>query len=118
MAILRGVCWLEVHGKLHTSKLTHGVTYQVAFLIMVEETAYGFQVPVNFRLTLPNGSKQEHREEHLSQKPKQEWLRIPIGEFKTSPENQGEIEFSLYEFEGGNQKKGLVIKAVSIEPKM
>ncbi|KAJ8446586.1 hypothetical protein Cgig2_019739 [Carnegiea gigantea] len=117
VAILRSVHWLEVHGRLHTSKLTPGITYQVAFLIMVEDTAYGFQVPVNFKLTLSNGSKQEHKE-HLSQIPKEEWLRIPIGEFKTSPENEGEIDFSLYEFECGNQKKGLVIKGVSIEPKM
>lgn len=117
VAVLRNVTWLEVHGKLHTSNLTPGITYQVAYIIMVEETAFGLRVPVNFRLTLPNGTKKEHKE-NLTHKPREEWVRIPIGEFKASPENLGEIECSLYEFQGGNWKKGLVIQGVIIEPLM
>ncbi|KNA08366.1 hypothetical protein SOVF_163150 [Spinacia oleracea] len=117
IAQLRNVAWLEVHGRLHTTHLTPGVTYQVAFLIMLEYASYGWDVPVNFRLTLPNGNKQEHKE-NFNEKPKGEWLRIPAGEFKvSSPENVGEIEFSLYEYDGGSWKKGLIVKSAIIEPK-
>lgn len=117
VAELRNVSWLEVHGRFHTENLSPGVTYKVTYLIKLEETAYGWHVPVNFRLTLPNGSKQEHKE-NLKDKPLiGEWIRVPVGEFKASQENYGEIEFSLYEHEGGNWKKGLVIKGVSIVPK-
>ncbi|KMS96714.1 hypothetical protein BVRB_8g200190 [Beta vulgaris subsp. vulgaris] len=116
VAQLRNVAWLEVHGRFHTKNLSPGVTYQVAFSIMLEYTCYGWELPVNFRLTLPNGSKQEHKE-NFKEKPKGEWLRIPVGEFKASPENVGEIEFSLYEYQGGSWKKGLVIKSAIIEPK-
>lgn len=116
VAQLRQVAWLEVHGRLHATLLSPGVTYQVAFVIMLEYSSYGWEVPVNFRLTLPNGSKQQHKE-NLKEKPKGEWLRIPVGEFKASPENVGEIEFSLYEYDGGSWKKGLIVKSAIIEPK-
>ncbi|KAJ8446587.1 hypothetical protein Cgig2_019740 [Carnegiea gigantea] len=117
VAVLKNVCWLEMHGRFHTTNLTPGVKYEVAYLIKLEDSSTGWQVPVNFRLTLPNGSKQE-RKENLNRRPREEWIRIPIGEFETSMENQGEIEFSLHECEGGKWRKGLVIKGVAIEPKM
>ncbi|XP_057545102.1 protein PHLOEM PROTEIN 2-LIKE A1-like [Amaranthus tricolor] len=116
VAQLRNVAWLEVHGRFNTTYLTPGVTYQVTFLIMLEFTSYGWEVPINFRLTLPNGTKQEHKE-HLQEKPKGEWLRIPVGQFRASPENIGEMEFSLYEYEGGSWKKGLILKSAIIEPR-
>lgn len=117
VAVLKNVCWLEMHGRFHTTNLTPGVKYEVAYLIKLEDSSSGWQVPVNFRLTLPNGSKQE-RKENLNRRPREDWIRLPVGEFETSMENQGEIEFSLHECEGGNWKKGLVIKGVAIEPKM
>lgn len=117
VAVLRNVCWLEVNGRLHTMNLTPGVKYEVAYLIKLEDSSYGWTVPVNFRLTLPNGTKREHKE-RLNQIPREEWIRIPIQEFEAPAENHGEIEFSLYEYEGGSWKKGLVIKGVTIEPKI
>ncbi|XP_075673968.1 lectin-like [Castanea sativa] len=116
VAELLNVCWLEVGGKFETKKLSPGNLYEVAFEIMLKNPSYGWEVPVNVRLTLPDGNKQEHKE-NLMKKPRGEWIEIPVGEFVTSPENTGEIEFSIYEYEGGKWKRGLVIKGVAIRPK-
>jgi hypothetical protein len=122
-AELLNVCWLEVHGKFETAKLSAGTTYEVAFVIMLkdpaygwEDPAYGWEDPVNVRLILPDRNKQE-RKENLMKKPRGEWIEIPVGEFVASPEMAGEIEFSIYEY-GGKWKRGLVIKGVAIRPKV
>ncbi|KAL5538914.1 hypothetical protein UlMin_045777 [Ulmus minor] len=115
-AELLNVCWLEIHGKFETTKLSPGTSYEVVFVVMLKDPAYGWDVPVNVRLVLPDGSKQEHKV-NLMEKPRGQWINIPAGEFRTSPEKPGEIEFSIYEYEGGIWKKGLVIKGVKIQPK-
>ncbi|KAK4493422.1 hypothetical protein RD792_017676 [Penstemon davidsonii] len=116
VAELLNVCWLEVHGRFEISNLTPGIKYEVVFIVKLKDPAYGWEVPVNLRLTLPDGTKQEHKES-LIEKPREKWVEIPAGEFKASAEKFGEIEFSLYEYEGGKWKKGLLIKGVSIKPK-
>ncbi len=116
VAELLNVCWLEVHGKFETTKLSPGTLYEVAFEIMLKDPAYGWEVPVNVRLILPDGNKQEHKE-NLMKKPRGQWIEIPVGEFVTSQEKTGEIEFSIYEYEGGMWKRGLLIKGVAIRPK-
>lgn len=113
---LRNVCWLEVHGKFEASMLSPGVLYEFAFVVMLKDPAYGWEVPVNLRLTFPDGSKQEHKQ-NLMEKPRGQWIEIGVGEFMASQEKLGEIDFSLYEYEGGKWKKGLVIKGVAIRPK-
>ncbi|PON45572.1 Phloem protein [Parasponia andersonii] len=117
VAELMNVCWLEVHGKLDTTKLSPGTLYEVAFVVMVKHPAYGWDTtPVNVALCLPDGSKQE-RNIDLSQQPMNQWVEIVAGKFRTSPEKLGEIQFSMYEYHGGKWKKGLVIKGVAIQPR-
>lgn len=116
VAELLNVCWLEVHGKFEASMLSPGVLYEFVFEVMLRDPAYGWEVPVNLRLTLPDGSKQEHKE-NLMEKPRGSWIEIVIGEFMASHDKGGEIECSLYEYQGGKWKKGLVIKGVAIRPK-
>lgn len=83
---------------------------------MLKNPAYGWEVPTNLRLTLPDGSKQE-RKENLAEKQRGSWIDILAGEFTTPTQNcHGEIEFSMYEY-GGHWKKGLVVKGVLIRPK-
>ncbi|XP_054777146.1 protein PHLOEM PROTEIN 2-LIKE A1-like [Prosopis cineraria] len=116
-AELRRVCWLEVHGRLDTRKLTPGVMYAVSFHVMLKDPAQGWEVPVNVRLVLPGGKKQEHKENLIS-KARVKWIEIPVGQFvaPVHDDEGGEMEFSLYEIEGGAWKQGLVIKGVSIKP--
>ncbi|KAL8107553.1 lectin-like [Apium graveolens] len=116
VAEMLNVCWLEVHGKLEASMLSPGVLYEFVFEVMLRDPAYGWEVPVNLRLTRPDGSKQEHKE-NLMEKPRGRWIEIVIGEFMASQEKSGEIECSLYEYQGGKWKKGLLVKGVAVRPK-
>ncbi|CAA0832234.1 Protein PHLOEM PROTEIN 2-LIKE A1 [Striga hermonthica] len=116
VAELLDVCWLELHGKFELSNLSPETIYEIVFVLKLKDPAYGWELPVNVRLTLPDGSKQEHKE-NLLEKPRGKWLEITAGEFRSSPEKLGEIEFSIYEYEGGIWKRGLLVKGVSIRPK-
>lgn len=116
IAELRNVCWLEIHGKFESSMLSPGILYEFTFVVMLKDPAYGWEVPVKFRLTLPDGSKQEDKQ-NLMEKMRGQWVEMVVGEFIASEGKNGEIEFSMYEYEGGKWKKGLVVKGVAIRPK-
>ncbi|TKY45306.1 PHLOEM PROTEIN 2 A1 [Spatholobus suberectus] len=117
LAQLKRVCWLEVHGKFDTRKLSPGILYQVSFIVMLKDWADdGWEIPINVRLVLPGGQKQEHKE-NLMEKSKESWIHIPVGEFVASEKDVGEMEFSMYEYEAGMWKTGLVIQGVAIKPK-
>ncbi|XP_057510722.1 protein PHLOEM PROTEIN 2-LIKE A1-like [Actinidia eriantha] len=116
VAELLNVCWLDIDGKFEGVNLSPGILYEVVFVVMLKDPSYGWEVPVNLRLILPDGNTQQH-EENLMQKPRGQWIEIPAGEFSTSPEKIGDIQFSLYEYKGGKWKRGLVVKGVAIRPK-
>lgn len=115
MASLQDVCWLEIIGKFEVSYLTPGVMYVVAFIVMMNDGAYGWSTPVKLRLKLPDGSVQQH-EESMEEKPRGESLTLQVGEFTTKAE-QGEMEISLFEYEDGSWKRGLTVMGVIIRPK-
>lgn len=117
MAELKRVCWLEVHGKFDTRKLSPGILYQVSFIIMLKDPAQGWELPVNVRLVLPGGKKQQHKE-NLMEKLRARWIEVPVGEFVVSEKDGGEMEISMFEYEGGMWKQGLVIKGIAIKPKI
>ncbi|CAN6545806.1 unnamed protein product [Malus baccata var. baccata] len=50
------------------------------------------------------------------QKQRGKWVEIPAGEFRASPEQYGNMIFSLHQL-GEQWKKGLVIKGAEIRPK-
>ncbi|KAG5038687.1 hypothetical protein JHK82_019512 [Glycine max] len=116
LAKLKRVCWLEVHGKFDTRKLSLGILYQVSFLIMLEESSQGWEVPINVRFVLPGGKRQQHKV-NLNEKLRESWMEILVGEFVASEKDAGEMEISMYEYEGGMWKTGLVIQGVVIKPK-
>ncbi|KAL5545321.1 hypothetical protein UlMin_009105 [Ulmus minor] len=115
-AELLNVCWLSFSGKFEQKNLTPKTLYEVACVVMLKHSGSGWYVPVTVRLDLPDGSKQERRV-NMIEKPRDQWINIPFGEFQTSPEIPGEIVFYFHGFEGGNWKSGLLIKGVKIEPK-
>ncbi|KAI5325225.1 hypothetical protein L3X38_034299 [Prunus dulcis] len=53
---------------------------------------------------------------NLTDKAREQWIEIPVGNFIASPQKPGDIEFSLYEYDG-RWKSGLVIKGVVVRPK-
>ncbi|CAN6689277.1 unnamed protein product [Malus baccata var. baccata] len=48
----------DLHGKFETAKLSPATLYEVVFVVKLNAANYGWGVPVNFRLTLPHGTKQ------------------------------------------------------------
>lgn len=116
VAELLDVCWLEIYGKFNTKMLSPGILYEVVFVVKLKDPAYGWGVPVNVSLVLPNGYKHEHKEK-LQTKPREQWIEVPVCEFITSPENVGEIQIGMNEYDAGEWKRGLVIKGISIRPK-
>ena len=116
VAELLDVCWLEIYGKFNTKMLSPGILYEVVFVVKLKDPAYGWAVPVNVSLLLPNGYKHEHKEK-LQTKPRERWIEVRVYEYITSPENVGEIQIGMNEYDGGEWKRGLVIKGISIRPK-
>uniref|UniRef100_A0ACD5VB79 Uncharacterized protein n=1 Tax=Avena sativa TaxID=4498 RepID=A0ACD5VB79_AVESA len=115
-AALRNVCWLEIIGRQELSHLTPGVTYEAVLEAMLTDPAYGWSTPVNLRLKLPDGTTQEHKES-LEGKPRGQWLRLKVGEVTPRKGQSGEAEVSLFEYEGGQWKRGLLVKGIKIVPK-
>ncbi|XP_058106875.1 protein PHLOEM PROTEIN 2-LIKE A1-like [Magnolia sinica] len=115
VANLLNVCWLEVDGIFETSNLSPNTGYEVAFVVMVEDPAYGWEVPVTLKLACPDGSVQE-RKERLKERPRGQWMELNAGEFQTSVDKGGQIQFTLLDYHS-QWKKGLVVKGAVIRPK-
>ncbi|ONH90018.1 hypothetical protein PRUPE_8G030100 [Prunus persica] len=117
-AELLNVCWLEVRGKLATTDLSPGTLYEVVFVVKMKTEADGWDAPVNFKFTSPDGALTRNttfKLREILKDSKDQWKDIPFGEFK-APENPRNIEFSLYEY-SRIWKSGLVIKGVAVRPK-
>lgn len=74
------------------------------------------QNPVILKLELPNGT-QIQRKESFKNKPKYQWIEIPVAEFRVKEdEEQGEMEFSMAGTSDFHTEEGVVIIGVVIEP--
>ncbi|EXC24754.1 hypothetical protein L484_018468 [Morus notabilis] len=117
MAELINVCWLEVHGNFDTTKLSHETLYEVSFVVKLKSNASGWNNPMNVELTLPDGSKHVNKVD-MSKKPREQWLEIPAGKFRTFPGNYGELKFHMGEHDDRYWESGLIVMGVQILPKM
>lgn len=89
--------------------------YEVVFVVMMTELGHEWAKPVNLRLKLPDGTVARH-EVCLLEMPKGQWTELKVGEFMVGIGSAGEMEFSLYEYEEGQWKQGLVIRGAIIRP--
>ena len=105
-----------MEGKFDTTKLSPGIRYEVVFVVMLKATGYGWEIPVNVTLTLPDGNKHE-RKVNFMEKAIGQWIEIPVGEFRVLAGKLGDIEYVIHQSEGGKWKRGLLIKGVTIRPK-
>ncbi|KAF4361846.1 uncharacterized protein PHLOEM PROTEIN 2-LIKE A4 [Cannabis sativa] len=116
VARLKQVCWLEVNGKFEMRKLSPVTLYEVAFVVMMDDSANGWSFPVNISLSLPDGTNQQHNQD-MTKLPTNQWTHITAGKFKTSHHNDqfGEdIHFSMHNYDSP-WKAGLSIKGVLIQ---
>ncbi|MDR5387532.1 hypothetical protein RHP06_25615, partial [Salmonella enterica subsp. enterica serovar Typhimurium] len=84
VAELIEVCWLEIDGKYAADKLVGGKKYRVDFVVELKDNLV-MNGPVTLKLTRPDGSSEEHKED-LEKKPKNEWIRLKVGEFRNGLE--------------------------------
>lgn len=113
VAELLKVCWLEVHGSLQMSHLIPGHKYDVMFVIMMKD-ASGFEPKATFKLELPDGEVKQQKMSLKALKSK-EWVMVKAGDF-VQAKGEGEIKFSMLDYEELNWKKGLIIGGVLIKP--
>ncbi|KAL5540589.1 hypothetical protein UlMin_043538 [Ulmus minor] len=63
---------------------------------------------------------QAEREEDADDYPKERsdgWLEVELGEFSCNAGQEGELEMSALEINGGNWKSGLIVQGIEIRPK-
>ncbi|KAJ0081264.1 hypothetical protein Patl1_11847 [Pistacia atlantica] len=115
VAKLVKVCWLDVSKKFPSKNLTPKHNYGVWFVLMKLNECEGFQNhPVNLKLTLPNQTPMEHKQD-LSILPENKWSYVPVGVFSTNYGMTGDMEISMYEH-GSQWKKGIVVNKIIICP--
>ena len=116
IAELLDVCWLEIHARFEVSHLTPDMIYEVAFLVKVKNSAYGWWAPVNLQLMDAEGNVQMRREK-LADKPREERLELKVGELRIEAGTKGEAQASFFEYEDGAWKSGLILEGLKISPK-
>nr|AWL54300.1 phloem protein 2-15 [Boehmeria nivea] len=118
VAELFKVSWLEVRGGFDTKKLSDDTSYEVSFVIKMMDESFGWHCyPVNFILNLPDGSRHESKVDFSTLRPREQWVEIPVGKFRTSPTIHGDMVITMCEM-CQLWKKGLVFKGVKIQPKI
>ncbi|OMP01888.1 Phloem protein 2-like protein [Corchorus capsularis] len=101
------------------SDLSSETLYEVVYDVRLSEGASGWELPINLRLSLPNGTVKE-RQISLFQKPRGEWIELNVGKFRTGKKGESsetqEVCFDLYEH-GSHWKHGLVVRSAILRPK-
>ncbi|XP_024011106.1 uncharacterized protein PHLOEM PROTEIN 2-LIKE A7 [Eutrema salsugineum] len=118
VAILNEVYWLDIRGTFYTSKLTPETKYEVVFVVKLEETASGWEEPVNLSLKLVMRDKSEVLQEQtlcLEDYICDEWVDIRVGDFVAPPEDAlVKLVFIMNQYDDTVRKTGLVVKGVAI----
>ncbi|PPS04671.1 hypothetical protein GOBAR_AA15988 [Gossypium barbadense] len=134
VAELRLVCWFEIRGRISISMLSP-MTYYKAYLVYRVRNIYGFQFyPAQLSVGVV-GTEGSRRAAYLEperdripidrqpipndvQFPKARvdgWLEVEMGEFfNEGCVDDGELEMSALEIQGGNEKGGLILQGIEI----
>ncbi|XP_031389174.1 uncharacterized protein PHLOEM PROTEIN 2-LIKE A4-like isoform X2 [Punica granatum] len=103
------VRWLEARTRFSTVNLQQSATYNVYFVVKVKEQKM-LNVPLNVKLVLPDGSKQETQRSVSSL---DKWERLLVGTFRTAYNTIGMLDISLQQVDD-KWKERIVIKCVEI----
>lgn len=103
---------LDVGGRINIGDLSPNATYAIACIIRFDDN----QVHVQSTLFLPNRIIQTHKRT-LRDRPKNEWIQVPVGEFERPSNYEGVAEFSLHLQWERPSKVGFEIRGAIIEPK-
>ncbi|KAJ4980066.1 hypothetical protein NE237_010846 [Protea cynaroides] len=92
------------------------VTYEVAFMVMINYMDTRCKGPVKLELITPNGDIHQ-RTENILDKPKGQWMEIRVPQFHTGQDKDGDMTFSLNKTNMNFWNLGIVVKGVIIRPK-
>ncbi|ONK74821.1 uncharacterized protein A4U43_C03F10480 [Asparagus officinalis] len=116
---LLGVYWLELTGKIPLNLLSPGTTYTFSVTLKLTPNVSGWENNlVMFRLSFPGDTAKVSAVE-LSSYSDGEWVDVPNGGlvFTVPQDNSyGMLSFAIYEFEGEEWKKGVIVKNVKFVP--
>jgi hypothetical protein len=59
---LLDACWLEIYKKFNSRMFSRDILYEAVLVVKLKDPYYGWGVPVNVSLVIPNGNKQEPKE--------------------------------------------------------
>ncbi|KAL5705251.1 hypothetical protein ACHQM5_023580 [Ranunculus cassubicifolius] len=104
IAELIGVSWFQVNGTLDTTLLSPKTTYEIVFILKLDNEASGWTIPVTVMIEL-QGAVQSRKLSFMT-KPRAQWFELHVGDFHTYSDKMGEIKFSLRGFEGAKWKIG------------
>jgi len=126
LAELSKVWWLEVQGQIDCRLLSPNTNYRVVFALKFGERPYGWEVPIKFSVTTPDGEPVE-LEECLNERRGESqgtnggWMGVVGGEFTARPtaddDDDSHIEFDMKEVAVLFSKGGLLLDGVRIQPK-
>ncbi|KAK1384489.1 Phloem protein 2-2 [Heracleum sosnowskyi] len=116
VAELIKVCCLQIDGKYNASNLTKGVKYGVYFVMELSDNLC-MNGPVTLKLTSPNGSTVEHKED-LQTKPRNTWVGLKVGEFDIPACgcSDNTVKFSMNGCDETTWKTGLTVIGAAIVP--
>ncbi|KAJ1409314.1 Phloem protein 2-like [Sesbania bispinosa] len=135
VALLHGVCWFEIRGKINTLALSSNTEY-AAFLVFKMMDHYGFnEDPVKLSVGIVGDQSytknvcldpdlEENEMDdcvfHGLERPNVRsdgLLEIEMGKFFNSGQREDEVEMSVVETENGGWKSGFFLEGIEVRPK-
>ena len=104
---------LDISGRVSIDDLSPNATYAIACVIRFDDN----QVYVRSALVLPNGIIQTQKR-NLHDKPRNEWIRVAVGEFERRSNYEGVAEFFLHFQWAHPSEVQFEIRGAIIEPRI
>ncbi|KAG5607599.1 hypothetical protein H5410_029091 [Solanum commersonii] len=132
VAELLNVCWLDIRGKIDTSRLARKTSYSAYLVFRLtanhRELERGI-ASVRFVKDKAEGTDEEGYTVFISKAKGHEgergifayprsdaWLETKLGEFFNNFGEDGEVEMRLMENKNPNWKSGIIVKGIDIRP--
>ncbi|KAM3268154.1 F-box protein PP2-B10 isoform X2 [Capsicum chacoense] len=132
VAELVNVCWLDIRGKIDTSRVARKTSYSAYLVFKLKDNHRELEkaiASVRFVKEKPEGTDEEGYTVFLSKAKGYEgergrfphhrsdgWMEIKLGEFFNNFGEDGEVEMRLMENKNPNWKCGIIVKGIDIRP--
>jgi hypothetical protein len=126
VAELNIVYWLQIRGSVDNKLLLPNTTYAAYFVFKFANTRRGFQQrPVELKVHFEgckNGNSHimyldpPANMPNLTRVRGDGWIEIKMGEFINEHADDGNVVFSVFDFDGGSTKGGLIVEGIELRP--